>query len=299
MQAFFDNNVHARFVSPKINSSIIRDGWTGDVMIKELDYSTTTFRVTKDKNANRAENCLYEVTVPTSEIVKNCYYRPSILNLSGDSSGKLLIQSQWFPLETKELPQADLITNQGDLTVIAKSAENLISADTNGFSDPYLKFYLNDEEDPIFKTHVEKKTLNPTWNESHTFEINNRVMDTLFVKVMDWDATSGDDYIGCGKIRLCDVAPYKTTSIDLPIVLEGKDGGVVHLDFEYKPKYIINVSKRETKVGDVAVKGLGTGIRAGTTVVSTGVGTVGKIGKGILGVTGLRKSKKKDEEPSA
>lgn len=298
VQAFFDSNGHSRFVSPKINSTIIKDGWTGDVIIKELDYSTATFRVTKKKNANRAEDCLCEVTVPTSEIVKNCYYRPSILSLSGEASGKLLIQSQWFPLETEELPQADLITNQGDLTVIAKSAERLISADSNGFSDPYLKFYLNNDEDSIFKTHVEKKTLNPSWNEKHTCEISNRVMDILHVKVMDWDATSGDDCIGWGTIRLSDIVPYKTTSIDLPILLDGKDGGVVHLDFEFKPRYIINVSKHETKVGDVAAKGLGTGIRAGTTVVSTGVGTVEKIGKGILGVTGLRKSKKKDEEPS-
>lgn len=299
VQAFFDSNGHSRFISPKINSTVIKDGWTGDVIIKELDYSTATFRVTKKKNANRAENCLCEVTVPTSEIVKNCYYRPSILNLSGEASGKLLIQSQWFPLDTEELPQTDLITNQGDLIVIAKSAERLLSADLNGFSDPYLKFYLNDENNSIFKTHVEKKTLNPTWNERNTCEIRNRVMDILHVKVMDWDATSGDDCIGWGKIRLSDIVPYKTTTIDLPIVLEGKDGGIVHLDFEFKPKYIINVTKHEKKVSDVAAKGLGTGIRAGTTVVSTGVGTVEKIGKGILGVTGLRKSKKKDEEQFA
>lgn len=296
VQAFFDGNGHCRFVSPKINSTVIKDGWTGDVAIKELDYSTTTFRVTKNKNSNKAEDCLCEVTVPTSEIVKNCYYKPSILNLSGESSGKLLIQSQWFPLDTEELPQADLITNQGDLTVIAKNAENLISADTNGYSDPYLKFYINDDKDAAFKTHTEKKTLNPTWNESNTCQISNRVMDILHVKVMDWDATSGDDCIGWGKIRLSEVIPYETTSIDVPIKKDGQDGGIVHLDFEFKPRYVTTISKRETKVGDVAAKGLGSGIKAGTTVVGAGIGTVGKIGKGILGVTGLRKSKKKDKK---
>lgn len=296
VQAFFDSNGHYRFVSPKLNSTVIKDGWTGDVTIKELDYSITTFRVTKHKNANKAEDCLCEVTVPTSEIVKNCYYKPSVLNLSGDASAKLLIQAQWFPLDTKELPQTDLITNQGDLVVTAKSAENLISADTNGYSDPYLKFYINDEEDAVFKTRTQKKTLNPTWNESKTCEITNRVMDVLHVKVMDWDATSGDDCIGWGKIKLSEVVPYEITSIDVKIRDGGQDGGIVHLDFEFNPRYIITTTKRETNVGDVAAKGLGTGIKAGTTVVGAGFDTVGKIGKGILGVAGIGKSKKKHKE---
>lgn len=292
VQAFFDGNGHARFVSPKITTSVVSNGWTGDVVIKELNYSVTTFRVTKNMNANKVEDCLCEVTVPTAELVKNCYYKPSILNLSGEGSGKLLLQTQWFPLNTKTLPQGDLITNEGDLTIHVKNAENLISSDSNGFSDPYVKFYLNDEEDAFFKSKTKKKTLNPVWNETCSCVIKNRVNDIIRIKVVDWDATSANDDIGEGTIRLSDVKPNGETQLSIPIKSDGEDGGIIHLEFEFKPRYVTSVSRRETNVGDVAAKGLTTGIKVGSTVVGTGITTVGKIGKGIFGVTKKHKGKK-------
>lgn len=296
VQAFFDGNGHARFVSPKISTSIINNGWTGDVAIKELDYSVTTFRVTKNMNANKVEDCICEVTVPTAELIKNCYYKPSILNLSGEGSGKLLLQTQWFPLDTKALPQSDLITNEGELTIRVKNAENLVASDTNGFSDPYVKFYLNDEEDAFYKSKTKKKTLNPTWNETCTCIIKNRVNDIINIKIVDWDATSTNDDIGEAILKLSDVKPDGVTQLSIPIDAEGEDGGVLHLEFEFKPRYITTVCKRETNVGDVAAKGLTAGIKVGSTVVGTGIGTVGKIGKGIFGVTKLHRGKKESQD---
>lgn len=78
-------------------------------MIKELEWSVTTFRVTKTKDANKAENFICEVNIPTIELVRNCYYKPSVLNLIGKKSAKLLVQVSWFPVTATELPQSDLI----------------------------------------------------------------------------------------------------------------------------------------------------------------------------------------------
>ena len=103
VQAFFDDNGHPRFVSPRIPSRIVKNGWSGDVIIKELDKSITTFRVAKNKNYNRVEKCICEVELPTQELVKNCYYKPSILHLSGEGSAKLMLQISWFPIDTKQL----------------------------------------------------------------------------------------------------------------------------------------------------------------------------------------------------
>ncbi|CCK70423.1 uncharacterized protein KNAG_0E01610 [Huiozyma naganishii CBS 8797] len=296
VQAFFDGNNHSRFTSPRMNSAVISNGWTGDVAIKELDYSMTTFRVTENPNASKGESCLCEVSLATAELIKGCYHRPSIVQMSGEGGGKLLVQVQWFPIDVKELPQSDLITNSGELTVLAKNADNLTSADTNGYSDPYLKFFINDEKNAIFKTHVEKKTLNPVWNEAATFPITNRVNDTLRIRVMDWDMASGDDAIGTAVVNLADVKPEGTTPMDVPVTYEGQDGGMLHLEFSFSAKYVTaRAPERQTKTAEVTTKGLGTGLKAGTTVVNTGIGAVGKIGKGIFHVGKLGKGKGKKE----
>lgn len=284
VQAFFDGNGEPRFTSPKIATRSITTGWTGDVMIKELEYSVTTFRVTKDKNANKAEDCICEVVIPTVELIKNCYFKPSILTLSGGSSAKLMIQTSWFPIAVSELPQADLITNSGDLEVTARSAENLISADPNGYSDPFLKFYLNDNKTSVFKTSHQKKTLNPVWEQSGTMVVHNRVNDYLRIKVMDWDAANADDLIGRAVVPLSKIDPENLTELDVPVVSEeGGDGGVLHLSFQFSPRYTLSVKKVEKKVGDIAQRGLGTGLKVGTTVVGAGFGTIGKLGRTMFG----------------
>lgn len=71
---------------------------------------------------------------------------------------------------------------------------------------------------------------------------------------------------------------------------KGEDGGVLHLEFEFEPRYTINVVKREARLGSFATKGLGTGIKAGSTVfalganvVGTGLGTIDKVKIGVFG----------------
>lgn len=284
VQAFFDGSGEPRFVSPKVPTRNVTTGWTGDVMIKELEYSVATFRVTKDKNANKAEDCICEVVIPTIELIKNCYFKPSILTLTGAGSAKLMIQTSWFPIAVSKLPQADLITNSGDLTVTARSAERLIAADSNGYSDPFLKFYLNESKDVIFKTHHQKKTLDPVWDQASTMVIHNRVNDYLRIKVMDWDAANSDDLIGKAVVPLSKIDPENVTELDVPVVAkDGGDGGMLHLSFQFSPRYTMSVAKNEKKVGDIAQKGLGTGLKVGTTVVGAGFGTIGKLGRTMFG----------------
>lgn len=45
-----------------------------------------------------------------------------------------------------------------------KKASDLPAADHNGLSDPYVKMTLDEKKK---KTHVQRHTLNPTWNEKH------------------------------------------------------------------------------------------------------------------------------------
>lgn len=293
VQAFFDSNGYARFSTQKNSSRSFRNGMIGDVLIKELEWSITTFRVVKDKDLNKAEDALCEVTIPTIELVRNCYYKPSILTLTGPGSGKLMVQVSWFPLSTNKLPQSDLITNCGDLKITIKNANGLPASDRNGKSDPFLKLYINDNEDSFYRTKTQKKTLDPTWNETCSVQIANRVNNYLKIKVMDWDAGNKNDKLGEAIIPLSKVEPLEVTQLDVPVRADdGSDGGVIHLSFEFEPRYVLAVSRKETKIGDLAGKGLSAGLQAGTTVIGGGFGAVGKLKKGIFGG-----GKKKETEP--
>eukprot|EP00697_Spironema_sp_BW2_P002309 gnl/Spiro4/13088_TR6939_c0_g2_i1.p1 gnl/Spiro4/13088_TR6939_c0_g2~~gnl/Spiro4/13088_TR6939_c0_g2_i1.p1 ORF type:complete len:509 (-),score=82.32 gnl/Spiro4/13088_TR6939_c0_g2_i1:85-1557(-) len=84
----------------------------------------------------------------------------------------------------------------GVVHVAAIEGRDLIVADINGFSDPYLIFTI--DEGQKFKTEIIYKNLNPVWNESlrtrclpvHSLESN------LNIEVWDHDTIGSDDYMG-------------------------------------------------------------------------------------------------------
>ena len=57
----------------------------------------------------------------------------------------------------------------GLLTVLLDHGKDLMAADRNGYSDPYAQFVLNEAK--VFKSSVQKKTLNPKWTERFDVEI--------------------------------------------------------------------------------------------------------------------------------
>ena len=301
MQVFFDGHGHPDNVGPEIKSKNVTNPFSGDALVKELEWSNITFRLVKDPKNNREEESIAESSLPALSLLKNSYHQPQTLTLTGMGTNRLLIQTQWIPVEVSRLPPADLITNSGHLDLDIISANNLLSADSNGKSDPFIRAYINDEEDSFYKTKTIKKTLDPTWNEKTSLEITNRVNTVITFRVADWDFGAGqDDKLGDAKFELAEIDPINPSTYDVPVVgPKGEDGGVVHVKTSFRPSYIVKVNKQSSNIGESGLKavgtGLGAGLGAGKTVIGGGVGVVGKVKKGIFG-GGKSKDKVEEEE---
>lgn len=300
VQTYFDASGHSRYTSPRIAIRTIQTGWIMDAMISELEWSVTTFRVTKWRNSNKADDCICELAIPTIELVKNCYKQPSIVALTGKSTAKLTVRVSWFPTNPTKLPLSDLIINSGDMSITVSSAEDLDAGDSNGRSDPYVKLYLNNAKEPFLETRHKKRTRSPTWDETANVVVNNRVNDHLHIDVLDFESSNKSKILGQAVVSLSEVDPDEPTTLDIPLVTpSGNDCGVIHLDFSFSPRYTLNVTKQTIRNNNGEIPGLDfiPGIKVGTTAVNAGVSTLGVISKSFGGgkMTSSRRTKKIEE----
>lgn len=108
------------------------------------------------------------------------------------------------------------------LTCVIVQAEELPAMDLGGTSDPYVKLFLLPEKKKKFQTKVQRKSLNPVFNESFTFKIpfSEVASQTLVLNVFDFDRFGKHDQIGqisipLGKIDLA-TSLEKTDLIESP-----------------------------------------------------------------------------------
>uniref|UniRef100_A0A3P9NCH0 Synaptotagmin 2 n=1 Tax=Poecilia reticulata TaxID=8081 RepID=A0A3P9NCH0_POERE len=99
------------------------------------------------------------------------------------------------------------------LTIGILQAADLISMDSGGTSDPYVRVFVLPDKKKKFDTKVHKKTLNPVFNETFIFKIPFTEMGgkTLVMAVYDFDRFSKHDIIGEIKI------PMNTLDLAKPI----------------------------------------------------------------------------------
>lgn len=61
--------------------------------------------------------------------------------------------------------------SRSQLTIGILQAADLLSMDSGGTSDPYVKVLLLPDKKKKYDTKVHKKTLNPVFNESFVFKV--------------------------------------------------------------------------------------------------------------------------------
>jgi len=217
---------------------------------------------------------------------------PTILKLQ-DEQGQIStikVSLKYIPVRM-QLDPSESINNMGKLRVDVLDAANLPSADRNGYSDPYCKFDLNGQF--VFKTKVQKKTLQPVWNENFEVNVPSRTAAKFVCNVYDWDFGEKADFLGSANINLGSLDPFKAQEYNLP--LDGKSGSV-RLRLIFRPDYITRSRQgSSTFSGTFATPGkIVTGV-AGVPLKGVGLAAQG-VGKGASFIRHGFKSKKKGEE---
>ena len=277
-QVFFDKRGHSAYetkVSPKVDLKA-----TFDFLVKELQkYSVVTFRVAEKPNQNLLKTTGNEVTVSTHSFLENSYDKVTSMKV-GENTIKL--SSRFLPAQISKLPPADSIGNSGTLYLEIKRGFELLSKDSNGKSDPFVKLYLNGDE--FYHTKTIKKTLEPEWNESTSINIDSRVQSILRVKCSDWDfGVEQDDKIGDYKFALKAIDPFVDKTIDYEIKLVSDDrayAGTIVIGMRFEPEYhtIISAEKALPNASNLAVDGAGKLISTGASGTGKVLGVAGKIG---------------------
>ncbi|XP_074833694.1 synaptotagmin-2 [Carettochelys insculpta] len=105
----------------------------------------------------------------------------------------------------------DFQANQ--LTVGILQAAELPALDMGGTSDPYVKVFLLPDKKKKYETKVQKKTLNPVFNETFVFKVPYQELGgkTLVMAIYDFDRFSKHDIIGEVKV------PMNTVDLGQPI----------------------------------------------------------------------------------
>ncbi|XP_040464753.1 synaptotagmin-8 [Falco naumanni] len=95
-----------------------------------------------------------------------------------------------------------------ELKVGVKQAAELKAMDSSGTSDPYVITYLTSDVKKRYETRVYRKTLNPVFNESFTFQVPQAEVpeSTLVMRVCDFNRFAKHEVIGEVRLPLASVS---------------------------------------------------------------------------------------------
>ncbi|KAK3942201.1 tricalbin-3 [Diplogelasinospora grovesii] len=305
IEVFVDDMAFASYISSTARSKTHTFDEIGDCFIRELEFSKLTIKVCErsDKQEEgQKQHTLARLTGNTLDTLKQCLNNPTTLKMKDDQGNvySVKVSLKYVPVRM-HLDPSESINNMGNLRVDVLDAQDLPSADANGKSDPYVKFELNGHE--VFKTKVQKKTLQPAWNEFFEVPVPSRTAAKFKATVWDWDFADKPDFLGSTDVNLDQLEPFKAQ--EMRFILDGKSG-TLRLRLLFRPDYVTRTRQgSSTFSGTFAVPGkIVTGV-AGVPFKG-GVAVAGAVGHGVgKGASFLKRgfrtgtSKKEDDSDSA
>lgn len=123
---------------------------------------------------------------------------------------------------------------RGVLSVTVISAEDLPAVDFMGKSDPFVVLTLKKAETKN-KTRVVNNSLNPVWNQTFDFVVEDGLHDMLLVEVYDHD-TFGKDYMG--RVILTLTRAILEGEYKERFELDGAKSGFLNLHLKWMPQSI-------------------------------------------------------------
>mmetsp|Transcript_7321 Transcript_7321/g.18509 ORF Transcript_7321/g.18509 Transcript_7321/m.18509 type:complete len:327 (+) Transcript_7321:82-1062(+) len=123
--------------------------------------------------------------------------------------------------------------NTGQIEIEIVEAQNLMAADLNGKSDPYVVVKLLESGKVVAKqqTPVIKKTLDPVWRHTMVFDVVNPELALFQFDVFDKDLVGSDEI---GKISYSANQLDLTKDTDIWLTLQRVDTGKLHVVFRPK-----------------------------------------------------------------
>ncbi|XP_042566420.1 multiple C2 and transmembrane domain-containing protein 1 isoform X4 [Clupea harengus] len=113
---------------------------------------------------------------------------------------------------------------RGIVSISLIEGQGLQPMDSNGFSDPYVKFRMGHQK---YKSKTIPKTLNPQWREQFDFHLYEEHGGFIDLTVWDKDAGKRDDFMGRCQVDLSQMPREQTHRLDLQ--LEEGEGALVLL----------------------------------------------------------------------
>ncbi|EKJ67966.1 hypothetical protein FPSE_11777 [Fusarium pseudograminearum CS3096] len=273
LEVLVDDMAYPSYISSTARSKHHKFEEIGDCFIRELDFSRLTLRARKKGDDD--DDLLASLAGNTLETLKQCLNNPTTLKLKGEDGrpASVKVSLKYIPVRM-QLDPSESINNMGTLRVDVLDAAELPSADRNGKSDPYCKFELNGQE--IHKTKVQKKTLNPTWNEYFEVNVPSRTSAQFKLTVWDYDFADKPDFLGAADINLESLDPFRPS--ETRYILDGKSGSV-RIRLLFRPAYVQRARQGTSTFG-------GTFSSAPGRIVTGVAGAPIKGGAAVAGVVG-------------
>ncbi|XP_053519536.1 multiple C2 and transmembrane domain-containing protein 1 isoform X9 [Artibeus jamaicensis] len=135
-------------------------------------------------------------------------------------------QSVQFQTQSLRLSDAHRKSHlwRGIVSITLIEGRDLKAMDSNGLSDPYVKFRLGHQK---YKSKIMPKTLNPQWREQFDFHLYEERGGIIDITAWDKDAGKRDDFIGRCQVDLSALSREQTHKLELQ--LEEGEGHLVLL----------------------------------------------------------------------